>query len=450
MELAEARREKHRLIEAMREMLGRAEGRVFTRREEARYKTLEGALEGTLGTLRRLEAENDAEHERAGTLNLHPKTEEELMRLRGYGDGAARTEPAGRVPLLTLEQRVAPYFRSGLATLERYTPEGGDVRDVRLGALLAAFAHPAAADRLRDGEQRALVSGLTGPAGHYLVPEAVGALFIDAVRPLSRVLEAGARTFPMTAPEVRLPGWDEPLAAGWRSEAGTFPEASGTFKAVVLRAKSCAAILPVTIEELEDAVAGDLDTFASLLEVELGRAIAGEIDRALLFGTGTDSQPLGLYNTAGISTTEMATNGAVPTDWSKFLDMLAAVEQANFTPGALLYSARTKRTMAGLPTGISSDKTPLQRPQPIVEATHLVTNQIPNDLAWGSDTASSAAFAGQWDQLVLGVRPSLAVRIVTDPYSQVEQGKVRIAAYLRCDVGVLQPAAFGRLTGIKA
>ncbi len=65
---------------------------------------------------------------------------------------------------------------------------------------------------------------------------------------------------------------------------------------------------------------------------------------------------------------------------------------------------------------------------------------MPDDL--GAGTNESETFVGQWNQLVIGMRPDMSVRVQTDPYSQGANGLVVIRSYLRADVVLLDDAAF--------
>lgn len=349
----------------------------------------------------------------------------------------------GTQPLLALEQKAAPHFERFVETIE-------GAKDVRVGALLAAIAggQPIAA-KLRDVEQKALLE-MTGPAGGYLVPEAVGSIFIDAVRPRTRVLEAGARTYPMEAPTVHLPGWDTRITAAWRGEGQAFTEPAATFRQVTLQAKSVAAKVTLSVELFEDA-GNNLGGVASIIESELGNALAEAVDYAALFGTGIDAQPLGIANAGGgLNSTSMGGNGATPTDYDKFLDAMYETEADAFENTAVLLHPRTLHTLAKIKTGISGDLTKLAPPPRFAELRKLPTTQVPINLTVGSNSDCSTAFFGDWSRLVIGFRPSMAVRVQTDPYSQSSNGQVVILAYLRADVGLLNREAFSILTGIRA
>lgn len=349
----------------------------------------------------------------------------------------------GKQPLLGLEQKAAPAFEAHVAPIE-------GAKEIRVGALVAAIAGgQQVATKLRDVEQKALAQ-MTGPAGGYLVPEAVGSIFIDAVRPRTRVLEAGALTYPMEAPIVHLPGWDSRITAAWRGEGAAFTEPAATFRQVTLQAKSIATKVTLSVELLEDA-GTNLDGVATIVENEIGNALAEAVDYAALLGTGVDNQPLGIANAGGgLNVVPIGgANGATPTDYDKFLDTMYEVELDTFENSAVLLHPRTLHTLSKIKTGLASDLTKLVPPPRFAELRKLPTTQVPITQTVGSSTDCSTAFFGQWNRLVIGFRPNLAVRMQTDPYSQASNGQVVLNAYMRADVGLLNREAFAILTGIR-
>ncbi len=103
------------------------------------------------------------------------------------------------------------------------------------------------------------------------------------------------------------------------------------FDAVTLTAKTYALLTRVSRELVEDAT--NLD---GMLRQVFADVAAKALDGAILFGTGTDPQPRGIWNTAGITTVSMGANGAAiatgAAAWTPFLDAMAALEAANAGP----------------------------------------------------------------------------------------------------------------------
>ncbi|MGH9320575.1 MAG: phage major capsid protein [Vicinamibacteria bacterium] len=330
-------------------------------------------------------------------------------------------------PFLPLERKLAGHFG-----LERPTSYAAD--EVRPGALIAAaIGGETLTQYLNDSERKAVLES-SGPAGGYLLPEFTASMFLDAVRPKTRVLQAGAQTLAMRGPVVRIPGWDDAPSASWRGEGGAFADAGGTFRRIELSARMIATERSVSIEELEDAGEDTLAAVASRIESEIGRAIAEGIDKAALLGSGADNEPLGLYGTPGVKITSHA---AALTDYGFALDDVYDVEARNHEPSAYITSPRVKRDLAKL-----SDTTgqPLRAPEDVRALKRFVTAQVPEDLGAGAN--ETLVFTGDFSQLLIGLRPSVGVRFQRDPYSQGNTGMVVIRAYSRADVAVLDTGAF--------
>lgn len=347
-------------------------------------------------------------------------------------------------PFLARGEKIAPHFAKGTASARGWNP-----KDVRFGALIAGMVHGNAFMSQMNAVELMALSESSGPGGGYVVPEILSGVFIDEVRNLSRVEQAGALAFPMLAPLVRIPGWDTPPSAAWRGEGDSFGDSGGTFRTLTLSAKMIAGEATVSIELIEDAF-GDSDALAAVYEEAMARAIAEGIDKAALIGKGTDNEPLGVQNVTGINSVSMGTNGATPTDYDKFLDVVYELENDNFEPGAFLYSARTANTLRKIVTGITSDKTKLEPPQRLKELPTLITNQMGNAQTQGTDTASSSAFCAEWRHMLIGYRPNLGIRVQADHSKKGDTGQVVLRFNARADIGLLHKPAFCTLLGLKA
>lgn len=346
-------------------------------------------------------------------------------------------------PLLSSSEPIAPYFGSDA----RRNGRGG----VRLGTLIAGLAWGGKVTSYMDDvrlEALSALGTLTGPGGAYLIPPAVVGPFIDSVRPLTRVIEAGAQMMPMPGQIVQLPGWATPLKSSWRAESGAFTQVSPAIREVNLLAKSVGCYVTLSNELIADA-ASNLGAVEVLVENEVAKAQAQAIDLAALVGSGVDGQPLGIQNTPGVVTdSTLGINGATPADYDWLLEAVGLVAQNNFEPNAVLYSARTVKGLSKLKTGLASDKTQLRIPEPLASMRRLQTNQIPDNLVKGTSGAvCSLAFSGDWSQLVIGVRADMTVLV--DPYSSATTGEVNLVVSSRVDIALLNTTAFIVSDGIK-
>ncbi|MBV6416857.1 MAG: hypothetical protein CMLOHMNK_01475 [Steroidobacteraceae bacterium] len=96
-----------------------------------------------------------------------------------------------------------------------------------------------------------------------------------------------------------------------------------TFDAVSLIAKTLRCMVVVSCELAQDAP--NIDAQLSAL---LQNALALELDRPALMGSGSGAEPLRLFGTSGISSVSMGDNGAAITNYDLFVDALTAIRAA--------------------------------------------------------------------------------------------------------------------------
>ncbi len=340
------------------------------------------------------------------------------------------------IPLLTHEERMADHVQGGPL------PVGVRADEVTTGKIVRGMLTGWTG---LEREHRALM-GSEDPQGGYLLPGPLSARFLDQARARMVLSQAGAVTVPVDADSLKIPKLLADPTPQWRGELEEITESDPTFGAVVLKPRTVAILTLVSYEVWEDAAG-----LGAAVENAMSQALALAIDKAGLLGggSGNEAEPVGIYYTDGIGTVEMGTNGAVPTDYSKFLDAIEKIEDANGNPATVIYNPRTKRTLAGLVTGIADDKTPLTPPTDFVALRKLITTSIPNDLAWGSDKASSTAFLGGFENVYMGMRER--VRIDVSPHGSGVFNKLGlwVRAFARVDFAIVRPAQLVRITGIK-
>lgn len=354
--------------------------------------------------------------------------------------GSARHEAVTDGPFLARSATMASWVESrGLAQHDEL-PEA-DQRTFQLGAAVRGIV-----TGRWDGaetERRALSSGASATGG-ILVPSLVSAQVIDALTDRATALQAGARVVPMDSESMKLPKITSLPTPGWRAQNAAVAESDPAFDGLTLTARTCAVMCRVPFELFEDISAEASQSIESALVTSL----ALELDRAAYFGDGTADQPTGLVNTAGVTSTAVATNGAIPADYSDLVAGYFGVRRRNASPTAAIYSERTAETYAGL---TATDSQPLNLPPALADLSQFSTNAVPDDQDEGTSVGvASSLIVGQMDQLAIGFRPEVGFRVMSSPQPYMGTMQVAILAYLRADVGVIHPAAFDVRTGILA
>ena len=254
----------------------------------------------------------------------------------------------------------------------------------------------------------------------------------------------------MEAGEVTIARVTADATPQWRPEGSAVTASGMTFDRITLRAKTLAAIVPVTLELMED-----VGNFPQIVESALAAAMGVKLDYACLAGTGSASEPKGVYH---YSTVNSVTSVGTPTDYAEVSAAVGEIIERNF-PGdpaelAWVMAPRDGQTYDGLQDTLHQ---PL-RPTPWVAALkRLHTTSIDSDLGSG---AESWGVIGDFRQMVIGMRTSgVTIRVINAgtvidadsvTHNAVSELKFFLVAHMRCDMALLRPTWFCKMTGITA
>lgn len=314
----------------------------------------------------------------------------------------------------------------------------GEKRELSIGKYVRGIVTGDWSDA--ESEKRAMSEGGLSSGG-YMVPSLLSAQVIDLSRNQARVIQAGAVTVPMESNKLTLAKVLTGPKAGWKAENAPIAESNDmTLGAVNMEAKTLVGMMRMSIELLEDAANID-----SIISTELSAALALEMDRAGLFGTGTDNEPLGVYNTPGVQKIDMGTNGGAIQNYSKFSEAVEMVQNVNGEATGVMWSPRTAGAIDRL-----ADTTgqPLRPPASYENLSKYTTNQVPNNLEKGTSENASAAIVGDWSQLMIGVRTNLILEASREAAGAFEKMQVVVRAYLRADVATTKSNHFVAIDGI--
>lgn len=395
------------------------------------YDTAEAAGEDLSGdklekweSLKKEEADLAAKEERAQARDALDRTAQDARQVESRDAVELR---AGEVRILTPEQRMADLYA-------RRDGEPLSAGRAICGLLSGNWAGA-------EAERRTMATN-SSPAGGYLLSDELSAMVIDKARNASVLIAAGAGTIPMTSATLRIVGISSDPTAAWRGEGATISESDGAFNALNLSARSLAALVRCNVELLEDA-----PSFQATIEAQLSAALALEIDRAGLYGTGT-VQPWGLRTYDNVNETSMGNNGAALTDYDVFLEGLKKVEDYNGAATAAIFAPRTKLALAKLKTGISGDLTKLTPPADYLALRRLVSNQVSVTETQGSATTASTAFLGDFTQMAVAIRSNIQIEASKVADTTFAKNQILIRAIMRADIAILRPAHFCRIVGI--
>jgi HK97 family phage major capsid protein len=314
----------------------------------------------------------------------------------------------------------------------------------------------------RDGNTLAAakaVGGQVGPQGGYLLNEVTADhLLVEPFYANEVLVQLGVQTerFP-GAESFEAPTWRSGARAYWAGQGKKVDESGPEFGKLVGYPKELVSRVLIPNKKLRNAKA----ILEQTVRKDLDKAFRLEVQRAALYGAGampneaghSGAEPLGLFNTPGVTITPVAANGADP-DLPHLENMIGALEDRdipdenwgflahpsvargynNLKDTTKRYILREEASDGPLPTWLSY---PYAR-----------TTQVRKALDQGTSTGNTShLFFGKWDEMVIGI--SQDVELVVDTSRYVNERMTLLQAVTYVDVVVLVPGAFEIRTGIK-
>jgi HK97 family phage major capsid protein len=289
----------------------------------------------------------------------------------------------------------------------------------------------------------------TDSAGGYTLPQYVQQQMLDALAPVSSLLQAGAGVTMLDAgggggaKSWRIAAMSSIPTAAWRSESGNVATSDPVFRNVDLTPRSLAFMFKISRELLADSV----NLEPSLYRV-IAQAFAKELDRVGLRGSGTPPEPRGILNTSGIQAVSNGANGnSIAT--TAYANLVAAVQAILQTDGpmptAAIMAPRSLTTIGGL---LDTTNQPRRVPPMLEPMKILATSQIPITLTVGTSSDCSEIYVADFSNHFFFLREGVSIQRLNELYAAT--GELAFVCHVRADVGVLYPSAFAVVTGVRA
>ena len=250
--------------------------------------------------------------------------------------------------------------------------------------------------------------------------------FIDLLRNASALDQAGATVLTGLTGNVAIPRQSGAATAYWVAESGSPTESQQTVDQVSLVPRTVAAYTDFSRRLM---VQSSIDV-ENMVRNDLAQVLALKIDAAGLYGTGSNSEPLGLKNTTGIATEDFAADA--PT-FAEVVAMESDVATANALLGSPVYlmnaamRGNLKTTKKDAGSGIF-----LMEGGEVNGYTGVLSNQV----------ASGDLWFGNFADLIIGYFSGLDLMV--DPYTHSTSGTVRVIAMQDCDIAIRHPESFCR------
>lgn len=324
----------------------------------------------------------------------------------------------------------------------------------------------------RDLIRKDIIAG-TGSTGGFLLPIQVVNEIIPLALPDCPVYSTLGITkvTNLAVGEYRMPKQTARSTAYWVGENAAPGTTSPTFDVRVMRARKVAAVTFVSNDMLRQG-RGDMESF---VRKDLGDAIVQALEKALIYGSGTDYTPKGLFNSStNVANYAFSTTSAIGSNGGQYGFTNAAgqvnvIRKANLLRGNLAYLFHPdvlyglQITRAQMYTGQTGDGLPILPGTPLLSDEELkrmlrgmnfgTTTLHPANLSKGSGVTLAATVFGDWSQYVLGLWTGLEISLSKDATvngtSAFAQDGFFTRALQLADITVRDEAAFSLIPDCK-
>lgn len=271
-------------------------------------------------------------------------------------------------------------------------------------------------------EERAHYRSMTSATNSTLIPEALANKIIDVARTNSAIF-GRIPTVPMEENNLSIAVQTKDPVAGFVVEGEPIPKSGPVFTKVTMEGKTLAIFIPVT-EQLLDCA----ENLESQLINSCAKAIALELDKALLYGTGEEEKIKGISLYDDINKVTHA--GGV--NYDMFIKGIKETKKSNITPTDVAYSTDTGMDLAMLK---DSNGQYITRPGALDQYTFTESNNVKINEAYMYD----------YNSLLLGIHKNITIKWgEPDDYFQRIMKGLRV--YIRTDLAVINPKGITQIT----
>ena len=298
--------------------------------------------------------------------------------------------------------------------------EASDAAAAKLGRQSRGITIP------QDVLRRDLNVGTASAGGNLVATDLDAGSFIDLLRNASALDQAGATVLTGLTGNVAIPRQSGAGTAYWVAESGAPTESQQTVDQVSLTPKTVAAFTDYSRRLM---LQSSIDV-ENMIRNDLATVLALKIDLAGLYGTGSNSEPLGLKLTTGVGSEDFA--AGTPT-FAEVVALESDVATANALAGSPVYLMNAAMR-GGLKTKAKDTGSGLfvMEGDLVNGYRGVLSNQV----------ASGDLWFGNFADLIIGYFSGLDLMV--DPYTHSTSGTVRVVAMQDVDIAVRHPESFTR------
>ena len=291
--------------------------------------------------------------------------------------------------------------------------------------------------------KRTFVTSSAGAGGNIVATNILADQFVDALRPYSAVMDAGATMITGLVGNVSIPKRATSSTAAWfgADDADSLSETTGSFGSISMTPKTIGVYSKFSrLMQLQSTP--DIE---NVIRQDFLELIGTGIDSAAISGTGSSNQPEGILSASDTSVLALGTNGAALTlDNLITLKKNVSASNADDSSCSYLINSKVESAISQLKNSdglyhLNPYELPLGE-QRFAGRRMLVSNNVPSNLSKGSGSNLSAAIYGRFSDLLIGQWSG--IEIETDIYSDFAKGTVGVRALATIDIAVRHGESF--------
>jgi HK97 family phage major capsid protein/HK97 family phage prohead protease len=281
---------------------------------------------------------------------------------------------------------------------------------------------------------RDVTKGTTG--GNLVGTDHLSGNYIETLQAMMVTGRLGITTLPGLVGDVSIPKGATDSTAGWIAGDGSddVSQSDPTFAAVTMQPKTVGGFSVFSRKMLLQG----LPSVDALIRRSLAFSVAKALDSAVLNGSGTSNQPLGILGQTGVALNTYA-NGGSPS-FNDLVDLEGELMADDAPLSSLGYA--TTGTLASV---LKKTQVVSGQDRMVWETTEAGEGRVNGYRAVHSSIVPAGnVIFGNWSEVMLGLWSGLD--ITTDPYTEATAGNVRIIVMQDADVAVRHGQSFAAIS----
>lgn len=241
--------------------------------------------------------------------------------------------------------------------------------------------------------------------------------YVGALREALVARRLGVRVLTGLRGNLSIPKYGSGLETGWVAEGGAVPDGDMSFDSVTLGPKHVGGKTEMSRQLIQQSS----PEIEQLVRDDLAFLIAKQIDRAIIAGSGTGNEPLGVLNYAGKQTGSLSS-----LTWANVLAFAQKLEDEEIFGGSWLTTGTGKTILA-------STLKEAGLPGYLLEGGRMADRPLSVTRALEDDSNGTPIILGDFSQVLLGVWSELDVLV--NPFAEPAYSRGGVVVRAMATVG---------------